>query len=449
MFVGRARELGELERLLDAAEAGRGATVLVAGEAGIGKTRLATELAARARDRGFVVLVGRSIELMGTELPYQPFVEALGKLPREAGSQLRVFETALALLADRTEPVLLVLEDLHWADTSTVDLTAFLAHNVADRRVVLLGTYRESLSRFAEGVRRSEGALTLELGPLAHEDLIALLADAPAASTIATRSGGNPFFAEELLAAGGELPGGLRDVLLQRVSGLDQDLLRLIAAAGRDVGPSLLRPGDRESLRHAVDQRVLVADQAAGTFRFRHALLAEAVYATILPGEREELHGRLAEDLARSGAAAAELAPHWAAAGRSEEAFAASVTAAGDAEAVFGLAEALAHLERAIALWPEVPDAPDLADLCHRAAELAWRTGCRRARPSSRSRQSSWSATATHRARCGCSTASAATCVPLARAMPASRRSSARSRSCRRSRPRWSSRRPSRHSATG
>jgi DNA-binding CsgD family transcriptional regulator len=127
------------------------------------------------------------------------------------------------------------------------------------------------------------------------------------------------------------------------------------AAAGRDVAYPLLRavaalPESqvRESLRRAVEHGVLVAVQASGSFRFRHALLAEAVYATILPGEREELHARLAQELARrSGATAAELAPHWAAAGRSAEALAASVEAARQAEAVFGLAEALAHLERA------------------------------------------------------------------------------------------------------
>ena len=137
----------------------------------------------------------------------------------------------------------------------------------------------------------------------------------------------------------------------------------------------------RESLRQAVEHGVLVADQATGSFRFRHALLAEAIYATILPGEREELHARLADELARSGAASpAELAPHWAAAGRSTEALAASVEAARQAEAVFGLAEALAHLERALALWPAVPDAAelaglDLAELCAWAAELASQVG--------------------------------------------------------------------------
>ena len=118
------RELGELGRALDATRAGSGTAVLVAGEAGIGKTRLASELAARARDAGFEVLLGRSIDLVGTELPYQPLVEAvgpLGGLPQvdgeAVGSQLRVFQETLALLSERAAaaPVLLVLEDLHWA----------------------------------------------------------------------------------------------------------------------------------------------------------------------------------------------------------------------------------------------------------------------------------------------------------------------------------------------
>ena len=176
--------------------------------------------------------------------------------------------------------------------------------------------------------------------------------------------------------------------------------MRLAAAAGRDVGYPLLQraaalpePDVRESLRQAVEHGVLVADQATGSFRFRHALLAEAIYATILPGEREELHARLADELARDGAASpAELAPHWAAAGRDREALVASVEAARQAEAVFGLAEAHAHLERALALWAAVPDAAelaglDLAELCSWTAELASRDGRRpargRARPAS------------------------------------------------------------------
>jgi DNA-binding CsgD family transcriptional regulator/tetratricopeptide (TPR) repeat protein len=418
VFVGRTPELEELERALGAARAGSGRSVLVAGEAGIGKTRLASELASRARGAEFEVFLGRSIDLVGTELPYQPFVEALRPLGepwrrdgQAAGSQLQVFEETLALLTEcaASAPVLLVLEDVHWADTSTLDLAVYLAHNLAGRRVLMLATYRadepssaERMRRLADGVRRSGLGIVLELGPLEDEELEALIGarvgdalPAALANTIVSRSEGNPFFAEELLAAAGddsvELPRRLRDLLLQRIGRLEpqtESLLRLAAAAGRDVGHTLLsalaaRPEQdvRESLRAAVEQGVLVADQATGSFRFRHALLAEAIYATILPGEREELHARLAEELARSGAASpAELAQHWEAAGRSAEALTASVDAARQAEAVFGHAEAHAHLERAVELWDAVPDAAglvklELAELCSWTAELASSTG--------------------------------------------------------------------------
>jgi DNA-binding CsgD family transcriptional regulator/tetratricopeptide (TPR) repeat protein len=412
VFVGRAREFEALEAVLDAARTGRGGTVLIAGDAGIGKTRLTAELSAHARDAGFEVLLGRSIDLVGTELPYQPFAQALrpiGDLPRADGQQFRVFENILGLLTDRAEsaPVLLVLEDLHWADTSTLDLVVYLAQYVDDRPVLLVATYRadeplssERMLRLANGVRRSGSALLVDLGPLDRDDLAALVAayDVPPgaaanADAIAVRSEGNPFFAQELIAAVGHggLPRGLRELLLQRVDHLDQQaraVVRIASAAGREVGYALLRavavmPEQdlRAALRQAVEYGVLVAEPTASSFRFRHALLAEAVYATLLPGEREEIHERLAEELARSeAAAAAELAPHWAAAGRAAEALAASVAAAREAVAVAGLAEARAHLERAISLWPAVANAAehagsDLVSICSWCAELAGETG--------------------------------------------------------------------------
>jgi DNA-binding CsgD family transcriptional regulator/tetratricopeptide (TPR) repeat protein len=418
IFVGRVDELRQLRRVLHAARAGSGTTVLVAGEAGIGKTRLGSEFARHARDADFEVLLGRSIDLVGEELPYQPFVEALRPLGafsrvggRPAGSQLQLFEHTLAALTDRAAvtPVLLVLEDVHWADASTLDLAVFLAHNLHDRRVLLWISCRADepssaarMRRLAEGVRRSGSALVLELGPLPHEEMAALLAaraheplSPELSDTIVARSEGNPFFAEELLDAagdrGGSLPRGLRDLLLERVTRLDhptQGLLRLAAAAGRDVGYPLLRAlaavperDLRESLRQAVDHGILVAAQSTASFRFRHALLAEAIYATILPGELEELHARLAEELAHSGAATpAELAPHWTAAGRRAEALAASIEAARQAEAMFGLSEGLAHLERALAVWDTVADGATLAglglaELCAWAARLAGHTG--------------------------------------------------------------------------
>jgi DNA-binding CsgD family transcriptional regulator/tetratricopeptide (TPR) repeat protein len=392
---------------------------------GSAKSRLAAELTTRARAAGFEVLVGRCIDLIGTELPYQPFADALRPwaarhgeraLPwlsqvRPAGSQLRVFEETLALFSGLAvaAPVLLVLEDLHWADTSTLDLVVFLTQNLAERRLLLLATYRadelssaERMRRLADGVRRSGAALELELGPLDREEVTALLAARRGApppqslvDAIAARSEGNPFFAEELLAAAGgagsELPRSLRELLLQRVAQLDpstQGLLKLAAAAGREVDYRLLRDAAalaelavRECLRRAVDHGVLVPDQATGRFRFRHALLAEAIYETLLPGEREELHARLAAELARGDApaTAAELAPHWEAAGRAAEALAASVAAARETEAVHGPAEALAHLERALRLWPAVPDATavtglDFPELSSWAAQRALQT---------------------------------------------------------------------------
>jgi DNA-binding CsgD family transcriptional regulator len=414
-FVGRASELERLDAALQETAAGRGSTALVSGDAGIGKTRLASELARRAADAGCEVLVGRCIDLVGTELPYQPFVEALRPLGgiRSAGSKQRLFEEVLELLSDRAAaaPVLLVLEDLHWADASTLDLIVFLAHNVDERPVLQLGTYRPDepksagrMERLVDGVRRSGRGLVVDLGPLEPDELTDLLAaragTAPPhelTDAIVRRSEGNPFFAEELLDAAGdhgaELPRRLRDLLLQRVARLDrrtQSLLRLAAAAGRDVGYALLREAAelpeqdvRDSLRRAVDEGVLVADQASSSLRFRHALLAEAIYATLLPGEREHVHDRLANVLARAEEAQhvpAELARHWEAAGRPAEALAASVDAARRAEAAYGLAEALVHVERALALWPAVPDPAalagvDLIGITTWAAGLASQTG--------------------------------------------------------------------------
>ena len=298
-----------------------------------------SEVARRARGAGFEVLLGRSIDLVGTELPYQPFAEALRPLGKPwpvgrqtPGSQLRVFEETLALLTGcaASAPVLLVLEDLHWADTSTLDLVVFLAHNLDDRPVLLLATYRadepssaERMRRLADGVRRSGSALMLELGPLERDELTALLAahaghSLPAALTdaIAARSEGNPFFAEELLAASGEqrreLPRRCATCCCsaspastsrprRAAPGRGGRARSRLPAAPRDRGAARRRParlaprggGGRRPGRRAGDREL----------PFRHALLAEAIYATILPGEREELHARLAEELARSGAA--------------------------------------------------------------------------------------------------------------------------------------------------
>ena len=289
-FVGRAEEFERLERALRRAQSGVGSTVLVAGEAGIGKSRLASELTTRARAAGFEVLVGRCIDLIGTELPYQPFAEALrpgllvtarARCPgfRRSGRQARSCVcsrrrsrcfSGLAAAA----PVLLVLEDLHWADTSTLDLVVFLAHNLAERRLLLLATYRadelssaERVRRLADGVRRSGSALVLELGPLEREELRALLTarrGAPppqsVADAIVARSEGNPFFAEELLAAAGDAEqlsfrAACATCFCSAWRGSTagrRACCKLAAAAGREVGlPAAARRGRAGRARRA------------------------------------------------------------------------------------------------------------------------------------------------------------------------------------------------------
>jgi DNA-binding SARP family transcriptional activator len=416
-IVGRAAELERLEQALDGAIAGHGATALIAGPAGIGKTRLTGELAERARRRGATVLTGRCIDLVGAALPYYPLVEALRTLRgtpileglqelsrllhgsplastcvgNGCGSQLHLFEavrTALERLST-TAPVVLVLEDLHWADGSTLDLLAFLAHAVHDERVLIVATWRhdamrqdDPVHRLASGLRRRRLAFTLELGPLTPDELAALVAresDGPLCpelvESVCARAEGNPFFAQELIAAAlrnePELPELLQDALLadfERLHAPTRSVVRFAAAAGRAVRPAVLTAAMPlreaqivEALREAVDHGLLVADRTTGSYRFRHALIAEAAYATLLPGEREDVHERLARALASDGARAGELAEHWIAARRPEEALTASLEAARDAEAVSGLSEALRHLERVLDLWDHVPRAEEVA----------------------------------------------------------------------------------------
>lgn len=417
IFVGRAAELARLEQALDGASAGRGATALIAGPAGIGKTRLIGKLAERARRRGATVLTGRCIDLVGAALPYFPIAEALRPLrgtaaldglhelsallpgsPRATAadcdgctSQLHLFEvvrTALERLS-ATAPVVLLLEDLHWADGSTLDLLAYLAHAVQHGRVLIVATWRRNavrkddpMHRLASELRRGPGAFTMELGPLARPEVAALVArqgDGPLSpelvESVCARAEGNPFFAEELAAAAvrdeHELPELLQDALLAdfgRLQPQTRTVVRLVAAAGRPVPPAIVTAAIPlgeveivEALREAVDHGLLLADRATASYRFRHALIAEAAYATLLPGEREDMHERLARALDAHGARAGERAEHWIAARRPAEALAVSLEAAREAEAVSGLSEALRHLEHVLDLWDQVPRAEAVA----------------------------------------------------------------------------------------
>ncbi len=437
-FVGRAEQLDRLEQALHSAEQGIPTTVLVGGEAGIGKTRLIGEFTARARERGALVLQGACLELGQHGLPYAAISEALRGLdgalapaelrrlagqdvsdlarvvpglrgeppdaPRGQGesaasSQLRLFEAVLGLIGRLAAdaPVVLVLEDVHWADASTRDLLVFLAHNLRDVGVVLIVSVRtEELGRThpLRGVLAQLGRQPqvdrVELAPFGREELGQLLEDlldqppsAPQLEAMAERCEGNPFFAEELLAAGGELaelPEHLRDLLLLSVEGLPAGslpMLRLIAAAGGEVSHGLATrvsdldaPMLNEALRAAVERGVLVTRPGADRYAFRHALLTEAVYSTLLPGEVEELHRRLAQAIEADPSLAvrsapAELAHHWHRAQDQPRSLVASIEAAREAEAAAGVVEARTHVERALSLWSRVDDAPQRTGMGH------------------------------------------------------------------------------------
>ncbi|WP_281217617.1 helix-turn-helix transcriptional regulator [Microtetraspora fusca] len=421
-LMGRSGELGRLLSVLDAAEGGLAGVALVGGDAGIGKTRLVNEVRDLAEERGFTVLAGQCAEL-GDALPYLPLVDALrglaepdasggdalaawpalrrllpGAAPDAAGAatgalaQQQLFGSVLGLLACLAErrPVLLVFEDLHWADRSTRDLLVFLTRMLQRERVALIGTYRtDDLHRrhplrpvLAE-LQRLPLVGTIELPPLGDDDLARHLADVDGASRqpvsvtddvigqVVERAGGNPFFAEELLTAAatcGGVPGSLSDLLLSRVEALSDQarhVLRVAAVAGHSVDHDMLADAAGlgevaldDALREIVSRGLLTAGRYG--YAFRHALLQETVYDDLLPGERTRLHGAFARLLAARGAPAAELAHHYQAGHDLPGALRASVEAGRIAAGVGAPAEAHRHLDRALEIWEHVPDAERL-----------------------------------------------------------------------------------------
>ncbi|QJY46416.1 helix-turn-helix transcriptional regulator [Pseudonocardia broussonetiae] len=422
-LVGRRDEVSALTAALGRAAAGTPAGVLLSGEAGVGKSRLVAEAAARATASGFTVLTGRCLDTAEAALPYLPFAEIVGSLPRElvaghealrhllpdgpprgepggdrALGQLRVFDAVLSVLDELTaeRPALVVVEDLHWADRSSRDLLVFLLSRLDAQRLVVLATYRSDdlhrrhpLRPVLSELVRLPAVERLELGPLGPDDalsLVRLLADGslapPLLHSVARRSEGNAFFAEELVSACSDgLPHSLVEVLLARVESLSpttQRLLRVASVGGRRVRHDQLAAvagldvDELElGLREAVHHHVLVTDEttsAPGTdgYAFRHALLREAIHHDLLPGERSRLHAAFAALLADPSAPdepgrAALLAHHALAAHDLPTALAASVRAAREADEQEAPAELLLHAERALELWSAVPGAEEVA----------------------------------------------------------------------------------------
>jgi DNA-binding CsgD family transcriptional regulator/tetratricopeptide (TPR) repeat protein len=434
-FVGRTEELARLAAAGERAAAGTPTAVLIGGEAGVGKTRLVGEVVAAARDNGATVLIGGCVELGGEGVPFAPLIEALrgvvqdlnvadpggggpalSTTPGPWSEQGRLFELFLGLLERLGEerPAVLVVEDLHWADRSTRDLLAYLVRNLRQGRLLLVLTYRSDelhrrhpLRPFLAELDRGRRVERLELARFGRAEVAAQLAGiqgapvpADLAERIHARSGGNAFFVEELAAAAadGDLPPSLRDTLLARIELLGepaQQVLRVAAAAGNRVDHDLLAEvaGLPEAellaaLREAVSAQVLLADAADGTYGFRHALVKEAVYGELLPGERTRLHARYAAALAARDVAgdpgpAAELAWHWYAAHDLERALPAAVAAGLAAERAFAFAEAQRQFERALELWErtggdgqaEPRVGMDKAELLARAGEAAANSG--------------------------------------------------------------------------
>jgi ATP/maltotriose-dependent transcriptional regulator MalT len=437
-FVGRTAELAELQAALNDAADSRASLALVGGESGVGKSRLAEELSRHARESGARVLSGDCVELGEDELPYAPLLTALRPLVRDgdpaletlapslraaldailpglgAGSpgaeaaQARVFEALLALLDALSDaaPVVLIIEDLHWADSSTRHFLRFLVRTICNERLLVLGTYRSDELHRRHPLRPLLAELAsdpysrlIELPRFTPQELAeqleGILADPPDPELVERlyrRSEGNALFAEEILAAGldgrGALPPTLRDALMLRVERLSpraQELIRWLAcqpsadhalvAAVAGLDPSELR----DALREAVASHIVVTvdDESYG---FRHALLREVVYDDLLPGERTDMHAALARALddrieAGEGGAhiTAQAAYHWVSAGDQPQALAAAIRAALAAERVHAFGEAQALFERALALWERVPDPEqtagiDQVDLLKRAA---------------------------------------------------------------------------------
>ncbi|HWC67402.1 MAG TPA: AAA family ATPase [Acidimicrobiales bacterium] len=441
-FVGRRAELARLEEAVRAARRGQRAVVILGGEAGIGKTTLVTEVARRARDGGAEVLVGGCLDLDLGGVPYAPLVEALrdlaarrqregigwGEAPGEdddgdgtsALLDPSAWSAAGALPAvhqvidhlGRAGPVVLVLEDVHWADRSTRDLIAYLASASASPPLALVVTYRSDdirsghpLRRFLAELERRPDVTHLRLERIGRADAAALVTairgNPPAAAELDAlyqRSEGNPFFLEELARAavpGAELPPLLRDVMAARVEQLSsgtQVVLRAAAVGGRRIEhdrlAAVLPLDDTDltaALREARDANLITADAESGRYEFRHALLHEAVYADTLPGERSRYHAAYAELVSgRPGPREledwAQLAHHWRAAGRTDAALVAAVEAGLAAEAGYALPEADRYYDAALELWdalagPPPPMPLTRSELLAHAGDAATRTG--------------------------------------------------------------------------
>jgi DNA-binding NarL/FixJ family response regulator len=432
-LVGREVERARLEHAVARARTGTGSLLLLCGEAGVGKTRLAEEVAAASS-----ALVLRGAASSGAVTPYGPVVSVLrsflrarpdgldtcGPLgahlavllpelgpPPPAGDRATIFESVRCAFAQIAGDghALVILDDLHWSDESTLELLTALAPTLGELPVLVLGAYRsdglprDHLLRWLRNELRRNGALDeLVLAPLdvtATGELLAeLLPNAPSPALVRTlhdRTQGVPFFVEELagalvangrlqtgprgleLAGDGEVPvpETVRDAVLMSVSPLSDEArsaAEAAAVAGQAfdlqlVGQLASEAGLAELLAHGV-----LREDGGGRAAFRHALGWEALYADVPWLRRRALHREIAEALEAAGAASIEVAGHWLGAREPVRARQALVCAAQESEAVYAYRDATRAARQALELWPgdeEIDLRIDVLDRYTRCAE--------------------------------------------------------------------------------
>ncbi len=422
-LIARTRESQALRQMLAETAEGQPRTVVIAGEAGIGKTRLLAEFKREASVTARV-LVGECVDLGMSALPYAAITgmlhdllgqvgadtmleaagpgrdalavllpELRGQMPEHSASGAERLHEVVAVLLEnisRAQPLVIVVEDLHWADGATLAVLRFLQRTLADCPIMIVLSYRSDdvhrghpLRGFLSELERSRRSDRLELRRLTLDEvgeqiecILGHLPDPLVLESVYERSDGVPFFVEELLSApeSDELPDTLRDLLLARYERLSthaQSLLRLLSAGGVAVRHDLLMVVAEaegadldEPAREAVLANVLVITE--NSYAFRHALVREAVHAELLPGERVRFHSRYAAALENFGGipcGSTEVANHWLAANNPAKALVTALEAMHDAQSSYAYITASQMGERALNLWDQVPDAADVAGL--------------------------------------------------------------------------------------
>ena len=350
----RATDAAALARSWDRARAGSALTVVLTGDAGAGKTQLVRGLAARAEDDGGIVISGSAVDV-GEQLPLWPVATGLRRLARAAddapdrvlaaraalepwreelrplldggttpapsgGQLLELVRRVLVGLAARA-PVLLVIDDLHWADRTTRELVVSLVAHLSDERVLVVVTARSDtldvthpLRRMLPELARDRAVRLIELSPLPHEAVAAIVrddgGDADLAGLVWRRSGGNAFIVAETLAAVAEgaadgLSPGLRGLVLGRLAALGPVAQRVVAALSLGEEPvshgllaEVVRAADEDellaALRESAEAAMVVVDPHVEGYGLRHGLMRDVVAAELMPGERRSLHRRYA-----------------------------------------------------------------------------------------------------------------------------------------------------------